>query len=211
MGLMNTQPLQNYADITNNQNYNRLFPDRNSAISLQIGGGNYNQYSNKQKYRFSQKAKNRSGVQSKLFLGANNIDNYNIRYTQYQNIYANMNNGPIKAIQKKNEKFTNNKISTMEELARGRKEHKRQMSGKRKTYSQNSKRPTSPKASTFYGPFTAIEKPSYNGNFAISNLHQSLLKTDLFNIVEKVYANPNPNKHKNNSKRLGSKKQMRIR
>lgn len=162
---MNTQPLQNYTDSQNNQNYNRLFPDRNSAISLHIGGGNYNQYLNKQKTRFSQKAKNRSGVQSKMFVGMNNIDNYNIRYTQYQNIYANMNNGPIKAIQKKNEKFTNNKITAIEEFARGRKESKRQMSGKRKTLSQNSKRPTSPKAATFYGQFTAMDKPSYNGNF----------------------------------------------
>lgn len=163
MGLMNTQPLQNYTDVANPQNYSRLFPDRNSAMSLQIGGGNYNQYLNKQKNRFSHKAKNRSGVQSKLFVGMNNIDNYNIRYTQYQNVYANMNNGPIKAIQKKNEKFANNRISAIEELTRDRKESKRQMSGKRKTYSQNSKRPTSPKAVAFYGPFTAMDKPLYNG------------------------------------------------
>ena len=53
MGLMNTQPLQNYANITNNQNYNRLSPDKNSAISTQIGGWNFSQCFNKQKYWFS--------------------------------------------------------------------------------------------------------------------------------------------------------------
>lgn len=100
MGMMNTQPLHNYADNSNPQNYNRLFPDRNSAISLQIGGGTYSQYTGKQKSRLSQKAKNRSGVSTKMFVGPSVVDNYNVRYTKYQQIYANKVNAPIKAIQK---------------------------------------------------------------------------------------------------------------
>ena len=68
-----------------------------------------------------------------------------------------------KLFKNKNEKFTNSKISTMEDLVRGRKEHKRQTSGKRKTNSQNAKRPTSPKGSTFYNPIDAVDQLSYKG------------------------------------------------
>lgn len=96
---MNTQPLNNYIDFKSTQNYTRLVPDRHSAISLQIGGGTYNQYSNTQKSRLSQKAKNRSGS-NKAFAQMGNMDNYNIRYTKYHQIYANKTTGPVKAVQK---------------------------------------------------------------------------------------------------------------
>ena len=100
MGMMNTQPLNNYYNnFSNAQNYNRLFPDRNSAISLQIGGGAYHQNINQKKSRLSQKAKNRTGG-TKIFGNLNNLESYNIRYNKYHEIYANNHNGPIKAIQK---------------------------------------------------------------------------------------------------------------
>lgn len=100
VGMMNTQPLNNnYIDFKSTQNYTNLFPDRHSALSLQIGGGTYNQNSAKQKSRISQKAKNRSGS-NKMFAQMNNMDNYNIRYTKYQQLYTNNTTGPVRAIQK---------------------------------------------------------------------------------------------------------------
>ena len=114
MGMMNTQPLSNQYQNSNAQkNYNRLFPERNSAVSLQIGGGTYSNLNNKQKVRLAQKAKNRSGV-NKLLIGMNNYENYNVRYTKYHQIYANKSNGPVRVIQKKNEKLTSNRITKLE-------------------------------------------------------------------------------------------------
>lgn len=100
MGMMNTQPLNNnYTDFKNVQNYNKFYPDKNSAVSLQIGGGTYTQHTAKQKSRLSHKAKNRTGT-AKMLAEMNNLDTYNIRYNQYHQIYANKGNGPVRAIQK---------------------------------------------------------------------------------------------------------------
>lgn len=207
--MMNTQPLNNnFIDFKNAQNnINKLFQDRHSAISLQIGGGTYGQYQNKSNSRFSQKAKNRSGS-SKIFGVTQNADNYNVRYNKYHQVYANKANGPVRAIQKKNENFANHRISTTEELARGRKDAKRPASNKRKTLSNQSKRPTSPKAATFYGKSNEIDRPKF-----IKPIHQKIVSaTNGFEIykAEKVYSEVRPMKPKQ-SKRLGSKKQNRIR
>lgn len=209
LAMMNTQPLNNnFIDFKNAQNnINKLFQDRHSAISLQIGGGTYGQYQNKSNSRFSQKAKNRSGS-SKIFGVTKNADNYNVRYNKYHQIYANKANGPIRAIQKKNENFANHRISTMDELARGRKDGKRPTSNKRKTLSNQSKRPTSPKAATFYNKSNEIDRPKF-----IKPIHQKIVSaTNGFEIykAEKVYSEGRPMKQKQ-SKRLGSKKQNRIR
>jgi hypothetical protein len=210
LGMMNTQPLNNnYTDFKNTQNFNRLFPDRHSAISLQIGGGTYSQYSNKQKSRLTQKAKNRT-ASNKLFGAANNnLDNYNIRYTKYHQIYANKANAPVKAIQKKNEKFANTKISTMEEIARGRRDSKRIASGKRKTHSQQAKRPTSPKATTYYGQINDVERPKFLGKTMHQKIASATAGFDIYK-AEKAYADAKPVKSKH-SKSVTSKKQARIR
>ena len=80
MGLMNTQPLNKFIDISNPHNFMKLYPDKNSAVSLQIGGGTYSQPSNIQKFRISQKAKNRSVANTKPISAISNIDKNNIRY-----------------------------------------------------------------------------------------------------------------------------------
>ena len=46
----------------------------------------------------------------------------------------------------------------MEEFSRGRRDSKRSSSSKRKAGSGQGKRPTSPKASTFYGKMSAFEQ-----------------------------------------------------
>ena len=105
LGMMNTQPLNNYKDFSAAQNYNKMIPDKHSAMSLQIGAGifidnnnvksinsfnknseSYAKYANKRKARVGQKMKN--------------MENMNIRYTKYHQIYANKANAPVKAIQK---------------------------------------------------------------------------------------------------------------
>jgi hypothetical protein len=220
LAMMNTQPLNNnYIDFKTTQNINQLFQDRHSAISLQIGGGTYGQYQNKSNSRFSQKANTRSGS-SKIFGVAKNTDNYNIRYTKYHQIYANQTNGttnapssgpatgPIRAVQKKNEKLTNNRISTMDELARGRKDGNRPSSNKRKTLSHQVKRATSPKSSTYYSKNNEVERPKF-----IKPSYQKIVSaTNGFEIykAEKVYSETRPIKTKQ-SKRVGSKKKNRIR
>lgn len=99
MGFMNTQPLNNnYTEFAKQANYNNMvYPDKHSALSLQIGGGTYNHTRGKAK--FAQKAKNRSGS-NKMFQNANNHDNFQGRYSKYHQIYANNANHPIKAVQK---------------------------------------------------------------------------------------------------------------
>jgi len=58
LAMMSTQPLNNnYIDFKNAHNFNKIMPDKHSAISLQIGGGTYNQYQHKTNSRVSQKAK----------------------------------------------------------------------------------------------------------------------------------------------------------
>ena len=105
LAMMSTQPLNNnYIDFKNVNNFKKLIPVKNSAISLQIGGGTYNQYQNKTHSRISQKAKNRSGS-SKAFGGLKNQEKYNIRYTKYHQIYSNKANQPVRALQKKHDKL----------------------------------------------------------------------------------------------------------
>jgi hypothetical protein len=195
LGMMNTQPLNNFSS---SQNYNRMYPDRHSAMSLQIGGGTYAQYANKRKARLGQKIKN-----------VGNMDNMNIRYTKYHQIYANKANVPVKAIQKKNEKITNNRIANVEDIARGRKEGKRQPSSKRKTVSSHAKRPISPNLNTFYGKIGGMEQNNFMKKGPSHN--KFLSATNGFDVYkgEKVYAN-NSNKSKS-MKRPSSKKQTRIR
>ena len=199
LAMMNTQPLNNnYIDFKNTQKYQKLIPERQSAISLQIGGGTYNQYQNKTNSRISQKAKTRSGS-NKLFMASKNPDNYNIRYTKYHQIYSNKVNGPIRAIQKKNEKMVNHKISSMDEIARGRKEHKRPGSNKRKSYSNKNKRPTSPKAGAFYGKIMGVERPK----FITKPTHQKIASATQgfeFYKQERAYAENRPVKAKQQKK-----------
>lgn len=117
--------------------------------------------------------------------------------------------GQSRQYRNKNEKLTNNRISTMEEMARGRKEGKRQFSHKRKTGSSQGKRPTSPKASTFYGKINGMDRPK----FITKPHHQKMISaTNGFELYQpdKVYADARPGKFKQ-QKRLGSKKQARIR
>ena len=68
----------------------------------------------------------------------------------------------------------------MDELVRGRKEYKRQLSGKRKTNSHSNKRPVSPKGSTFNGPFYAADQPPFKSRFMCLNSLKSRqkMKTD---------------------------------
>ena len=80
MGLMNTQPLNKFTDISNPHNFLKLYPEKVNAASLQIGGGTYSHPSNMQTFGISQKAKNRSNMNSKLIAGIGNIDKNNIRY-----------------------------------------------------------------------------------------------------------------------------------
>lgn len=103
LAMMSTQPLNNnYVDFKKPQNINKIIPNKQSAISLQIGGGTYNQYQNKTNSRISQKAKNMIGS-NKGFRGMKNQGNCNIRYTKYHQIYSNKVNQPIRALQKKND------------------------------------------------------------------------------------------------------------
>ena len=196
LGMMNTQPLNNFS---NSQNYNRLYPDRHSAISLQIGGGTYSQYANKRKSRLGQKMNNMGNM-------ANN-DNMNVRYTKYHQIYANKGNAPVKAIQKKNEKIANNRIAPGEEVIKGGKRH---TSNKRKTGSSHAKRPISPNLNTFYGKIGAIDQNNFIKKGPMHNKFLSATNGfEAYNKTEKVYANK-PAKGKS-IKRPTSKRQTRIR
>lgn len=103
--------------------------------------------------------------------------------------------------------MTNNRIP-IEELARSRKE-KRQSSHKRKPHSNQAKRPTSPKAATFYGQYSGMERPKFVGK---PQHHKIVSATNGFEMfqADRVYTDARPNKAKN-LKRVGSKKQARIR
>lgn len=205
MGMMNTQPLNNYKDYSNSMNYNNMMiPDRNSAMSLQIGNGNYAQYANKRKARLGQKMKN-----------LNNMENMNIRYTKYHQIYTNKTatGGPIKAIQKKNEKFTTNRIATNDDGSRGRSSSKRQGSSKRKPVSSHAKRPISPNMNTFYGKIGAIDPTAMISKGIYGNKFISATNGfEMFHNAEKVYTNgQQPVKATHAKRPTSNKKQARIR
>jgi hypothetical protein len=111
MGLMSTQPLASTYTDYSKVPYNLLFPDRHSALSLQIGNSTYSQHPYKQKGRLnqknktadsnlSQKAKNRS-ASNKMFVPQQiTQDAFNVRYNKYHQIYAQKHHGPVKALQK---------------------------------------------------------------------------------------------------------------
>ena len=100
--------------------------------------------------------------------------------------------GQLRLYRNKNEKYTNHKISTMEEFTKSRKEHRRHNSSKKRVHSNQNKRPTSPKAVTFYGKMTGVDKPK----FITKNAHQKVFSAtngfDFYDKTEKIYTNSRP-------------------
>ena len=207
MGMMSTQPLTSTYTDYSKVPYNLLFPDRHSALSLQIGSSTYSQHPYKQKRlnqknktadsNLSQKAKNRS-ASNKMFVPQPPGDAFNVRYNKYHQIYAQKHHGPIKAMQKKNEKLVN-RMTKIEEVARNRK-------NSRRSNSRKGKRPTSPKMDNFYGNIQGEQRkfirPSHQKIVSATNGFEAYK-------AERIYSESRHGKQK--QKRATSKKQQRIR